>query len=207
MLPVVLIMNFLRAEAKKLLKTIQIIKNNSKYNRYVNIYMYNLFRKMCGTRWRRYLCFDTWVRFQIIFFTKKTRLAKSKGHGNEPVFCDFFMHKSVGHRSRTQPIEPFRFLLRIAEIFVIWNQLPAINDTIRFSITNISANSKSKSERRLENLCKGPMLTDLCKKSKKKVHWHDPLNPKRKCMKNQSLIKKSCSHPGHVRWIPTIKYN
>jgi hypothetical protein len=50
MLPVVLIMNFLRAEAKKLVKTIPKIKNNSKYNRYVNICMYNLVRKMCGTR-------------------------------------------------------------------------------------------------------------------------------------------------------------
>ncbi len=68
---------FWEQRQKKLVKTVLKIKNNSKYNRYVNICMYNLVRKMCGTRWRRYLCFDTWVRFQI-FFYKKTRCSAFK---------------------------------------------------------------------------------------------------------------------------------
>jgi hypothetical protein len=46
-----------------------------------------------------------------------------KGHGNEADFLGF-LHKSVPHESLTLTIEPFRFLLRIAEIFVIKNDSP-----------------------------------------------------------------------------------
>jgi hypothetical protein len=42
---------------------------------------------------------------------------------------------------------------------------------------------------------------------KKTAHCHVPLNPKMQMRDKQSLNKNSCSHPGHVRWIPTIKYN
>ena len=63
-----------------------------------------------------------------------------KGHGNEADFLGF-LQKLVPHRSLTLPFEPFRLRLRIRGDI----RLP--DSASRFSITNISANTKPKSER------------------------------------------------------------
>jgi hypothetical protein len=65
---------------------------------------------------------------------------------------------------------------------LIWqkrSRLNAITDAKSlFSITNISANSKSKSERKssIRDLCR----TDLCKKSTNPFHCHIPLKSEKK---------------------------
>jgi len=74
------------------------------------------------------------------------RTVPLKGHGNEADFLGF-LQKLVSHRSLTLPFEPFRFWLRIRDI---GNRktTPRLGESgSRFSITNISANSKSNSER------------------------------------------------------------
>jgi hypothetical protein len=63
-----------------------------------------------------------------------------KGHGNEADFLGF-LQKLVPHRSLTLPFEPFRLRLRIRGDI----RLP--DSASRFSITNISANTKPKAER------------------------------------------------------------
>ncbi len=107
-----------------------------------------------------------------VFVTVK----KLKGHGNEAEFLGF-LQKLVPHRSLTLPFEPFQFWLRIRHWFIkSLKKLVSIGNLVdsptrrsgsRFSITNISENSKLKSERletySVRDLCR----TGLCKNPRK----------------------------------------
>ena len=89
-----------------------------------------------------------------------------KGHGNEADFLGF-LQKLGPHRSLTLPFEPFRFWLRIPGDIGNRKTTPRLGELgSRFSITNISANSKPKAER-LERQCKGSMRTQFLQKPQK----------------------------------------
>ncbi len=83
---------------------------------------------------------------QLEVLNKIPRNAPLKGHANEADFLGF-LHKPVRHRPLPLRFEPFRFYcsFEFSEIFVIKKRLAESGS--RFSITNISANSKPNSER------------------------------------------------------------
>ena len=71
-----------------------------------------------------------------------------------------------------------------------YSQIDSPLSTIRYDFRSRISPSKSKSERRLESLCKGPMTPDLCKKSRKKQLIAMSLKiQKCKCMTNNRWIK------------------
>ncbi len=86
-----------------------------------------------------------------------------KGHGNEMrrIFLGF-LQKSVPHESLTLPFEPVRIQLRIRGVGELTT--PRFGELGScFSVTNIFANSKRKSEQ-LEMQCKGLMRNRFLQK-------------------------------------------
>ncbi len=123
--------------------------------------------------------FTVLFHYCLVLYIQHSKISNFKGHGYEADFLGF-LQKLVPHRSLTLLFELFRFWLRI--LGDIRNQKRLLDSATlrlgdsgsRFSITNISENLKSKSER-LELWCKGLCRIGLCKNLRNPPHCHVPL--------------------------------
>ncbi len=104
------------------------------------------------------------------------------------------------------------FFIKLRCYTAFWKQLLFANDRNSISGAVLGLSQDGACTDLFENLSvnslKGnPSNATTFKPPTVFSHWSIPLNSKMQMHDKQSLNKNSCSHPGHVRWIPTIKYN